>query len=372
MIASDCDDRRSLLAVEMDGGLDQTKSGVDASGRRIDVMRFLRAVLKQSIIAVGAVAIASLFLVFYGISPIDAYKELFLGAFGSTNAVAETLNYMTPILLAALAVILCFRCGIWNIGVEGQLYLGGIATAGLGLHASGLPTAVALVGLAIGAFLAGAAWAAVPAILKARFDANEIIITIMMNFLAIILATYLITGPWGTGITPVTRSIAPNTYLPLLIGGTRLHANLVVALVSAFLLSVIIRQTVFGYQLRAVGMNPRAARVFGISVNRVSMVSFIMAGGIAGLAGYGEVAGVHHALPDGLSPGFGYTGIAVALLGGLNPVWSILSAFFIAALNVGGASMQRALGVPVFFVAATEGLLLLSFLASGALRRRGP
>ena len=312
---------------------------------------------------------ASLFLLLYGVNPLSVYREIVTGSVGSLNALAETLNYTTPILLTALAAIVCFRCSLWNIGAEGQLYLGAIVTAGLGLQTFGLPSFVVLPAVALCAFVAGAGWAAVPAVLKLRFGASEIIVTIMMNFLAMILATYLISGVWGTGTTPVTRPIEPAAYLPILIPGTRLHGNLLVALAAAVIVDLVIRKTVFGYRLRAIGLNARAAQVAGISVKRISFVSFLIAGGIAGLAGFGQVTGIHHALPSGFSPGFGYTGIAVAMLGGLNPLWSIVSAFFLAALNVGGQSMQRALGVPVAFVSAIEGLLLLALLASGALKR---
>jgi simple sugar transport system permease protein len=313
---------------------------------------------------------ASAFLLFNGVNPVSAYREIVIGSVGSLNALAETLNYATPILLTALAAIVCFRCGLWNIGAEGQMYLGAIATAGLGLNTFGLPSAIALPLIAIGAFIAGALWAAVPAVLKLRFGASEIIVTIMMNFLAMILAAYLISSVWGTGATPVTRPIEPAAQLPILLSGTRLHANLIVAVLTAVAVGFLIHRTVFGYQLRAIGLNVRAARVAGISVNNVSFLSFVIAGGIAGLAGFGQIAGIHHALPNGFSPGFGYTGIAVAMLGALDPVWSIVSAFFLAALNVGGQSMQRALGVPVTFVSLIEGVLLLALLASGALKRQ--
>jgi simple sugar transport system permease protein len=312
---------------------------------------------------------ASLFLVLYGVNPLAVYKEIIVGAAGSQNAITETLNYTTPILLTALAAIICFRSGVWNIGAEGQMYLGAIATAGLGLDTLGLPPALVLPGIAVAAFAAGACWAAIPAFLRLRFGASEIIVTIMMNFLAAILANYLINSAWGTGTTPVTRPIQPAAYLPILVDGTRLHANLIVAVAAALIVAFVIRRTVFGYRLRAAGLNARAAAVAGISVKRVSFTSFTLAGGIAGLAGFGQVAGVHHALPSGFSPGFGYTGIAVAMLAGLNPLWSIASALFLAALNVGGQSMQRSLGVPVTFVSVVEGLLLLALLASGTLKR---
>jgi ABC-type uncharacterized transport system permease subunit len=192
----------------------------------------------------------------------------------------------------------------------------------------------------------------------------------MMNFLAVFLATYLISGPWASGVTPISQPISPAAYLPILIAGTRLHANLLVAVVAAVATSFIIQSTMVGYEIRAVGQNSRAARVAGIRVERVVLLSFLLAGGVAGLAGFGQVAGIHHGLPAGLSPGFGFTGIAVALLAGLNPGWAILAAIFLAGLNVGADAMQRATGLPVALVWVIEGFILLTLVASGALKRQ--
>ncbi len=224
--------------------------------------------------------------------------------------------------------------------------------------------------MAIAAFLAGALWGMVPGFLKIRFGANEVIVTIMMNFLAVIFATYLISGPWASGVNPVTKPIVPQAYLPILITGTRLHGNLIVAVVAALFVYWLLNYSIFGYQVRAIGHNLRAARVAGIPVEKISLLSFVLAGGVAGLAGLGEVAGIHHNLPDQLSPGFGYTGIAVALLANLNPLGAIVSALFLAALNVGANAMQRAIGVPVALVWVIQGFILLSLLASGMAKRR--
>ena len=320
-------------------------------------------------IIVGAFVVAGIFLLLFGINPLTVYGVMVAGAFGSLNGLAETLLFATPILLTALATILCFRCGIWNVGGDGQLILGAIATVGLGFNSFGLPGFFLLPLLVAGAFVGGGAWAALPALLRIRFNANEIIVTIMMNFLALILAAYLISGPWASGVGPVSKSISAEGFLPILIPGTRLHANLLIAMVAVLAVAFLLNRTVAGYRIRVVGENPRAARVAGIPVSRVIFLSFILSGGVAGLAGFGEIAGIHHKLPDGLSPGYGFTGIAVALLANLNPLWSVVSALFIAALNVGADAMQRRVGVPVSFVWVIEGFILLSFLASGALRR---
>jgi ABC-type uncharacterized transport system permease subunit len=321
-------------------------------------------------IVIGAFIVVGVLLIPLGINPIEAYGTMLAGALGSPNAVAETLIYATPILLTAIAAIVCFRAGMWNVGADGQLYLGAIAALGIGFNALGLPAFVLLPAMALGSLAAGGLWGAIPGYLRTRFGANEVIVTIMMNFLGVTLATYLISGPWASGTTPVTKPIAAEGFLPVLISGTRLHANLILALVAACLVHYMLKHTVFGYRVRAIGHNPRAARVAGMPVKRVALMAFALSGAIAGLAGFGEIAGIHHNLPDQLSPGFGYTGIAVALLSNLNPLWAIVSALFLAVLNVGANAMQRAIGVPVALVWVIQGFILLALLARGAMKRR--
>jgi ABC-type uncharacterized transport system permease subunit len=321
------------------------------------------------LIIVIAFVVAGVFLLPFGINPLSVYGEIIAGSFGSLNGVSETLLFMTPILLTALATIISFRCGMWNVGGDGQLYLGAIATVGLGFNSLGLPSVVLLPLMAAGAFVAGGAWASVPAFLRIYFNANEIIVTIMMNFLALILAAFLISGPWASGVEPVSAPIASEGFLPILLPGTRLHANILLALAAVGVIAFLLDRTVLGYRIRVVGQNQRAARVAGMPVERVIFLSFVFSGGVAGIAGFGEIAGIHHKLPDGLSPGYGFTGIAVALLANLNPIWSVVSALFLAALNIGADAMQRRAGVPVSFVWVIEGFILLSLLGSGALRR---
>lgn len=320
-------------------------------------------------IIVAAFVIAGVFLVPFGIDPLSLYGEIIAGSFGSRNGVSETLLFMTPILLTALATIISFRCGIWNVGGDGQLYLGAIATVGLGFNSLALPNFALLPLMAVGAFVAGGAWASVPAFLRIYCNANEIIVTIMMNFLALILAAFLISGPWASGVEPVSAPIAPEGFLPIILPGTRLHANFLLALAAVALVAFLFDRTILGYRIRVIGQNPRAARVAGMPVERVTFLSFALSGGVAGLAGFGEIAGIHHKLPDGLSPGYGFTGIAVALLASLSPIWSVVSALFLAALNIGADAMQRRAGVPVSFVSVIEGFILLSLLGSGGLRR---
>jgi simple sugar transport system permease protein len=316
-----------------------------------------------------AAALCGVVLAATGVNPLSAYMEILKGAFGSANAMAECLVYATPITLTALSVILCFRCGLWNIGADGQLYMGAIAAVGVGFNTLGLPNLFVLPAMILAGFAAGAAYAAIPALLRLRFGASEVIVTIMINFLATTFAIYLISGPWASGITPATPPIVGAGFLPIIIPGTRLSANLLIALLSAVILSLVLSSTVFGYRVRTIGQNVDAARCAGIRVGRIMFTSFAAAGGLAGLAGFGEVAGIYHNLPAGLSPGFGYTGIVVALLAKLNPMRALIVAVLLGALNVGADSMQRSLGVPVSIVAIMEGLLILLILAARLIER---
>ena len=223
-----------------------------------------------------------------GVNPLRAYVEILKGAFGSANAVAECLVYATPIMLTSLSVILCFRCGLWNIGADGQLYMGAIAAVGVGFNTIGLPGPLVLPVMIIASFTAGAAYAAIPALLRLCFGASEVIVTIMMNFLATTIAIYLIGGPWASGITPATPPIVGAGFLPILIPGTRLSVDLLIALLAAVMLSRVLSRTVFGFQVRTIGQNIDAARYAGMRVGRVMFLSFAAAGGLAGLAGSGK------------------------------------------------------------------------------------
>jgi simple sugar transport system permease protein len=276
------------------------------------------------------------------------------------------------VILTSLSVILAFTCGLWNIGADGQLYLGAIAAVGVGFNGLGLPAPLLLPAMAAAALLAGALWAAIPALLRLRFGASEVIVTIMGNFLAVTLATYVIGGPWASGITPATRPVAAAGFLPVLVPGTRLNAGFLIALAAAVLLRFVLRRTVFGYRVRTIGQNADAARYAGMPVGRVMFVAFALAGALAGLAGFCEVAGVFHNLPNGLSPGYGYTGIVVALLARLGPGRAVAIACALAALNVGSGSMQRSLGIPVSLAAILEATLILLVLAVRMPQRRAP
>ncbi|HEY9227326.1 MAG TPA: ABC transporter permease [Gemmatimonadaceae bacterium] len=301
-----------------------------------------------------------------------AVAALFSGSVGSWNAIASgTLIRATPLMLTGLAVAIAFRAGVFNIGAEGQFNLGAAAAAATALSLGAVPRGVlVLVVLIVGA-VAGAAWASIAAVLRARFRVLEVISTIMLNFVALYLISYLVRGPLQepTHVYPQTSSLALNAQLPRLGPATRLHLGFIVAVAACLVGAWVIRNTAGGFRLRAVGANPHAARSAGmISPERVTMLAFLTSGALAGLAGAIEVSGVTYALYENISPGYGYTAIAVALLARLDAAAIIATGFVFGALEAGGAAMQRDAGVPSVVVSVVEAGIILALIAAGRTR----
>lgn len=285
----------------------------------------------------------------------------------------DALVRATPLIIAGLAVALAFRGGVFNIGAEGQLLVGAIAAAAVTLAlGNALGRIVILVALPAAA-LAGAVWAGIAAELRRRFHVLEIISTIMLNFIAIHLVSYLVRGPLQepTRIYPQTESLPPATHLPLLLPGTRLHAGFVLAVILAIALSWILKKTAIGFRIRATGASPLAAHITGrIDIARSSFGIFVASGALAGIAGGVEVSGVTFALYENLSPGYGYTAIAVALIAGLNPTGIIASGIFFGMLETGASALQREFAIPSSLASVVEAALIIAALTFAALRGR--
>ena len=278
----------------------------------------------------------------------------------------------TPLLITGLAVALAFRAGIWNIGAEGQLLAGAVTATWLGTHWSASPAPAILVTFAAAA-IAGALWAAVPALLRRRFGVLEVITTIMLNFIAEQLVAFLVHGPMQeAGHTyPQSDPIGANFRLSPLVPDTRLTMAFPAAVLLAVALWFFLMRTRPGFSLRATGANPRAAEVSGrIPVVRVATLAFLASGAIAGIAGAAEVTGVTFALYEKLSPGYGYTAIAVALLAALNPILVVPAALFFGLLEAGASALQRSAGIPSVTVYAVEGAIILLVVAIDRRRRR--
>ena len=336
--------------------------------------------LAPALVAVSALAttgvLATAALWAGGYDAFAALNALVAGAFGGRDAfLSVTLVRSVPLVLTGLAVALAFRAGVWNIGAEGQLYAGAIAAVIVGLRGGGASPWVLVPAVLAAASVAGALWAAVPALMKLRLGVGEVITTILMNFVGIYLAAYAVHGPLqeARGVFPQTDPIGESARLPLLVPGTRLHLGFAAAVLLAVGLWAVLRWTRAGFQLRTVGAAPEAARIAGrMNVERVTLWAFLGSGAIAGLAGGVEVAGVTFALYEGLSPGWGYTAIAVALLAGLHPGAVLLTGLLFGALEGGAGAMQRTAGIPAAWVTAVEALVILSVLAVGQVVRSAP
>lgn len=310
-----------------------------------------RNILPPVLAIAVTVIVASLLAMLAGANPFAVLGLILKGAAGSTFAVLETLNRATPLIFTGLAVAVAFRARLWNIGAEAQLYAGALMTVVLGTGALHWPAAVLLPLLALAAMLAGALVLLIPALLKVRFGVDEVVTTLLLNFIFLLFVSMLLEGPlkdpMGMGWPKSERLIA-EARLPRIVEGLRLHWGFALALIAAGLVWLVERRTTLGYEMRAVGLNREAARFAGIPVNAVLIKTALLSGGLAALAGFSEVAGVKGSLTLDLSPGFGYTGIIVAMLALLNPLGVIAAALFVAGIFVGADSMSRAVGVPTY------------------------
>ena len=332
----------------------------------------LTRVLVAGLALLGAIAaLVTLLSIVSGYDPLRAVDALWRGSLGSRYAVlSATLVRATPLILTGLSVTLAFTAGVMNIGAEGQLLAGATATTALAAMTNSprwitLPLALAAGGLA------GTAWAFVPAWLRRRFGVLEVISTIMMNFVALYLVGYLVRGPLQEPlrIYPQSAALVDTARLPILIRGTRLHLGFAVAIAAAVALWWALRFTAAGFRVRVAGGSPDAARcAASIDVGRTAMRAFLLSGFLAGLAGAIEVTGVTYSLYENLSPGYGYTAIAVALVGSLNPMLTALSGMLFGALEAGASAMQRDAGVPSVLATVVEASVILLLIAFGAVR----
>ena len=323
-------------------------------------------------VAIGFVVLAA-GLSLGGYDPVLSLGALWRGAFGSWYALTSaTLVRAVPLIILGLGVALAFRAGVFNIGADGQFYAGAIAAAWIGVRVAAWPSFAAIGAVLIAAVIAGILWIAIPVLLKIRFGVLEVISTLLLNFVAEAMVSYAVTGPMQEtkGIYPQSDAIALVARLP---GpqGTRLHAGFLIALVLAILLWLLFTRTAWGFRLRAVGLGPLAAEVSGrIPTKRVVAMALLWSGALAGLGGGVEISGVTFALFQNLSPGYGFTAIAVALLARLHPLGVILTGILFGALEAGAQGMQREAGVPAVAVQVTEAVVILVIVLAEALTRR--
>jgi simple sugar transport system permease protein len=310
--------------------------------------------------------LVSILIISTGANPGDTFFELLINPLLKTTGRAEVLVQATPLLLTGVAVAFAFAGGYYNIGAEGQLYAGAMAAAWLGTQLEGQPPFVALPLMLVGGFIAGALWALPPALLKVRLNIDEVVTTLLLNSVMLFIVDALLNGPWRDPISdwPHSPTIAASAQFPQLVARTRIHLGALLAVVALLALWWVISRTRFGLELRAVGRGRDAARFMGVRVGRVMLTAALISGGIAGIAGVGEVGGIHYYLIRDLSPGYGYTGIIIAMLGGLS-AWGVgLAALFIALIDTGALSASRALDIPVYLGDIIQAVLLLVTLAA--------
>jgi ABC-type uncharacterized transport system permease subunit len=337
---------------------------------RRQLLNSLRGILLPIGAILVALVISGLILLVAGYDPLEAFQVMWEGAFGDMRTISEVLLKATPLILIGIGLAVAFRCSIWNIGAEGQFYLGAVFSAIVGIYLGNLPAVILIPLLLILGAVGGALWAMLAGYLKVRFGASEIVTTIMLNYIAIIGTGYLVTGPLieEVGKFPQTARIAEAAWLPRFLPPTRLHIGFIIAVVLAVLIYLLIFKTSTGYAIRAVGINPEAARYAGMSVERNIMLAMAVSGGAAGLAGAVEVSGLTYRLYQQISPGYGFTAIAVALLANNNPVGVIFTGILFGALSSGSEVMQMNAKVPSVLVFAIQGIVILSVVAFGAYR----
>lgn len=329
--------------------------------------------LASPLIAAGLTAVTG-FILFgaLGSDPVEALYTFFVRPLTSTYGLAEWALKATPLALCALGLAVGFRGNVWNIGAEGQLTIGAIFGGGLALAAFGDEGPWLLPLMMLAGAIGGMLWGAIPAILKTRFNANEILTSLMLSYVAIQLLGYLVYGPWrdpdGYNF-PETRIFNDEAILPVIVEGTRLNAGVFLALAAFVAIWIMMSRTFSGFQITVVGQAPQAAGYAGFSQKRVVLVSFLISGGLAGIAGAAEVSGTINQLQPIISPGYGFAAIIVAFLGRLHPLGVMLASLLMSLMYLGGESLQINLKLPLAVTGVFQGLLLFYVLGSDVLIR---
>ena len=307
-----------------------------------------------------------------GANPLTAYGVMAIGAFGSFHDFSEVLVKAIPLILCGLAVAISARILLWNIGGEGQLAVGGVGAAAVALFLSGhLPPVFVIPAMVVAGFIGGGLWASISGLLRAKMGVNEILTSLLLNYVAILWLEHLYFGPWrdpmGMGF-PGTAMFPEITWLPRF-PQTRVHLGLAFGVLAAFIIHWVLSRTRWGYEIRVIGENPKAARYAGMNITRNMIWVMFLSGGLAGLAGMAEVSGIHYRLQQGLTVGYGYIGIIVAWLARLHPGALIVVAIFLASLLVGGDQLQSVMHLPSSVGMVLEGTLLFFVLGSDFLSR---
>ncbi|NET06208.1 MAG: ABC transporter permease [Symploca sp. SIO2B6] len=336
----------------------------------------LLPIVSPLIAIASAFGVGAILILMAGKSPITAYSALFQESLANYYGFGNTLTKTTPLLLTSLGVLVALKANQFNIGGEGQIYMGGLGSALIGLYVKGLPPVIHLPLALLGGFLLGAIWGLIPGYLKAIRGVNEVITTLLLNYVAQNLISYLVHEPMMQpgAPSPFSPKLAASAQLPTLLPQTQTHAGILIALLAASILWVVLVYSPLGYQIEAVGQNPIAARYAGMSVKSTIMLVMSVAGGLAGLAGACEVMGLKYRLFEDFSGGYGFDAIAIALLSRGSIAGIVLTSLLFGALRSGANVMQRSAGVPVTVVYAIQGLTVLfiaiSLALEGKMRRQ--
>ena len=329
----------------------------------------IQRILPQIIAILLAFLTGAIILLATGYAPLEAYSAMLIGAFGNLTSIGLTFSNATPILFTALAFLFAFKSGLFNIGAEGQLLIGGFAAALVGISFNDLPSFIHVPLALLAAALAGGLWGLIPAVLKVWFGAHEVITTMMLSYVALYFTSYLVNYPYkAPGWVSQTIPVSPSAELPRLLQASQLSAAIILAMLLVVLTWYIFQKTSFGYEIRAIGLSVSVAENAGINVKRGMIYALIISGAIAGIGGAGEVLGVHRRFIDGFSPGYGWDGLAVALVGGLHPVGVLVAAILFGALRSGGMTMSRVVGVPIDIIFLIQALVILYVAAPELIR----
>ena len=311
-----------------------------------------------------ALVVGAILIIAIGGNPIEAYGYLLRGAFGSSKNIGTTFVKATPLIFTGLAAVFAYKCGVFNLGAEGQFVMGAIVSIWIGTTYTNLPgIALIILSLICGA-IAGGLWGAIPGILKITRGLNEMIVSIMLNYIAILFMGYLYSGPLREGSVPQTAAVSE--VLSEIIDGTKAHTGILIAVFLALLIYYFMFHTSFGFKLRAVGLNQTASRFNGFPVRRLMLISFVVSGAIAGLGGSIELHGTQLRLMGGFGNGYGFDGVAIALIAQLNPIACVLVAYLFAILRTGATTMQVGSGMPTSVIDIIQALIIVFAVAGSA------
>jgi general nucleoside transport system permease protein len=346
---------------------------VNATNRWIHAIiryEWVFTILSSLLAIILGLSVVGILINMQGVSPLKAYSAIWQGAFSNPFAIATSLNRATPLILAGLGTALAFKSGVWTIGAEGQIYFGALTATLVAINVTGLPAVVHLPLVLLAGFLGAGIWGCIVGILKAKYKVNEIISSLMMNYIAVLFVNWLTRGIIRNpnSIFEETKPILPTATLPILWIGTPLHAGIIVALLAAIILFVILWRSPFGYQIRTVGMSLKTGRYAGMNVISIQVLATFIGAGLAGLAGACEILGAQFVLRENFLVNFGYDAIVVAVLGQFNPIGVVITSILFGGLRAGAGTMQRLVGVPSSLIYAIQGIVVLFVVSIAILR----